>query len=577
MKVRTGDNSENIEVTNQWYRTAVNTAIIGGAFSLFVLTLIVTNYFRLSVSLPKLEENLENLKLEIRTRPDDKQLLQRIRQLDLEIREDRIRRQHFSRKGSYVLLGSLALLLIGAKCAATFKKKLPAPRQREDKWDRQVREATCARWAVSGGLVILGSAALFLATRPRIDFSAADAGTTLYPSMEEISKNWPRFRGPGGLGISAYTNIPVKWNGKTNEGIIWKSKVPLAGHNSPVVWDDRVFVSGANRNTREVYCFDASSGRLLWTGDVQSASPRTSKRLEVTKETGFAAPTAVTDGRHVCAIFANGDVGCFDFAGRKVWAINLGVPDNTYGHASSLAMYRNLLLIQYDQASVEDEKSKLIALNAFSGDTVWEMKRPVSSSWASPIVADMNDKPQLIACSDPWAIAYNPTNGAELWRAECLGGEIAPSPIYAGGLIFAVEPYAKLVAIKPDGHGDVTKTHIAWSIEDIAPDICCPVSNGKLIFLLATEGFLACYKTKDGTKLWEKEMDNDFLASPSLVGDNLYLLTREGVMIIVKAGAEYRELTRCELGETCYASPAFADGRIYIRGVENLYCIGNKD
>jgi outer membrane protein assembly factor BamB len=267
----------------------------------------------------------------------------------------------------------------------------------------------------------------------------------------------------------------------------------------------------------------------------------------------------------------------------------LGIPDSSYGYASSLAMYRNLILIQYDQGGPDDGISRLIALDGFSGQTVWETKRPVPNSWSSPIVTKVGDQFQLITCGDPWVIAYDPAKGTELWRAKCLYGDIAPSPTYANGLVFAIEPYSKLVAIRPDGRGDVTETHIAWSTEEGGPDICSPVSNGELIFLLATEGFLTCYKVADGKRLWEQDLRENFFASPSLVpapasgeasrgsgGDKLYLLTEDGVMFIVQAGPEYKELARCELGEECRASPAFADGRIYIRGLENLYCIGKK-
>jgi outer membrane protein assembly factor BamB len=295
------------------------------------------------------------------------------------------------------------------------------------------------------------------------------------------------------------------------------------------------------------------------------------------EDTGFAASTAVTDGRRVCAIFATGDVGCFNFQGKELWIRNLGVPDSAYGYASSLAMYRNLLLIQYDQGAAEDEKSKLIALDTFTGRTVWETKRAVPNSWSSPIVIEVEGQPQIITCGDPWVIAYNPTNGTEIWRAKCLGGEIAPSPIYTAGLIIAIEPYTTVVAIRPDGQGDVTETHVAWKVDENTPDISCPVSNGEFIFLLTTEGFLTCYKTADGTKLWEQDLQKNFLASPSLVGERLYMLSEKGVMYIAEAGAEYKQVSRCELGEECYASPAFMDARIYIRAKHNLYCIGTAD
>jgi outer membrane protein assembly factor BamB len=562
------------ETVSPWRQTAVRTAVVGGVFSLIVLALLSMNYYRRVVVDAGLTEELDRLKLEFAGQPDNEQLGSRIRRLDLQVRQDRIRRLDFSRRGSYLLVGGIAVFLIGTKSARTFKKKLPSPQPQGDERELQIRKAMQARRAVTVGSVALGVFVLLVTLTPTIDFSGSDAAGTSYPSADEISKNWPRFRGPGGAGLSAYTGVPTHWNGTTGEGILWKSKVPLPGYNSPVVWDNRVFLTGADANESVVYCFDALSGEPMWQGQIGRIPVRTGEPLEEAPDSGFAASTAVTDGRRVCAIFANGDVACFDIEGKKLWVANLGVPESTYGYATSLAMYRNLLVVQYDQATAEDEKSKLIALSVFSGQPLWQTNRPVSNSWTSPIVIRVGDQDQIITCGDPWVIAYAPATGAELWRAECLGTDVAPSPIYAGGLVIAIEPYAKLVAIKPDGRGDVTKTHVAWSIDKDAPDICTPVSNGKLLFVLTSSGTLTCCNVADGKKLWESDVDGSFQASPSLVGDRLYLLSDKGVMFIAKVGSEYTELARCELGEPCYASPAFADGRIYIRGKDNLYCIG---
>jgi outer membrane protein assembly factor BamB len=615
----------NTKVTSQWYHTAVAAAIIGGVFSLIVLELILFNYFQRTVAEPKRADELEELKIQLRqslndsqllsqiqeldiksipdpnhakklkllksefpANPQDQQLLSKlrnvymqirqdkIRELDLQIRQIRMRRWDFSHRGSYLLLGGVVVFLIGIKSAQSYKKKLPAPQPPPNRLNEQLRRAIYARWTVTVGLTLLASAALFLATRNWIDFTAADTTTASFPTMEEIRKNWPRFRGPGGLGVSAYTNVPANWNGTTGEAILWKTRVPLPGHNSPIVWGDRLFVTGADPNVRELYCFDAISGKLLWDRPVKSAS-RDTEPIDVFEDTGFAASTAVTDGRRVCAIFATGDVACFNFKGKEIWTRNIGVPDSAYGYASSLAVYRNLLLIQYDQGAADDELSKLIALDTFTGRTVWETKRPVPNSWSSPIVAEVSAQTQIITCGEPWVIAYNPTNGTEIWRAECLGGEIAPSPIYTADLIIAIEPYSTLVAIRPDGSGDVTKTHIAWKADEITPDISCPVSNAEFIFIMTTEGLLTCCKTVDGTKLWEKEFQKNFLASPSIVGNHLYMLSEKGVMYIAEIGAEYKEVAKCQLGEQCYASPAFMDGRIYIRAKNNLYCIGTTN
>ena len=397
-------------------------------------------------------------------------------------------------------------------------------------------------------------------------------------SAQDPSKNWPSFRGPEGNGVSAYTNVPARWDAKTGEGILWKTRVPLPGHNSPIVWGDRVFLTGGDPNELAVFGFDGPSGKLLWRGDLTRAPLKADEEpLEPSEYTGWAAPTAVTDGRGVYAIFATGDIAGFDFSGKKIWQKSLGTPDNAYGHASSLAIHQNLVLVQYDQGVVEDEMSAMIALDGSTGQVVWRKKRPVDNSWSSPVVVRVGDAFQVLTCSLPWVIAYEPAKGTELWRADCLAGEMAPSPIYANGLVFVIEPYNELIAIKPDGKGDVTKTHIAWIIDEGGPDICSPVSDGQRIFMLGTEGLLSCHNTSDGKKLWEHDLREYFLASPSLVGKNLYLLSEKGVTYIIEAADEYKELAKFELGEECHASPAFVDGRIYIRGIEHLYCIGNRD
>ncbi len=566
--------TEKKQTQNAWYRCAITTAVISAAFVVVVSVFFILNYIQIRNEDITLEEDLVAQKAQVQERPDDQQLLSQIRERDLRYRQQWFQRQYRSRMGSYLLIGGIAFFLICLKWADTQKKKPPHPGQFTGKSYEHIQQATFARWSVAAVILIFGSTALLFATKPAIDLAELESTDTPWPSMEQVNKNWPYFRGPNGNGISAYTNIPTKWNGGTGEGILWKTKVPLPGNNSPVVWNERVFLSGADPNENKVFCFDAASGELLWTGNVAHTS---GEQLEnIMEDTGYAAPTMATNGRRVYAIFVTGDVGCFDFNGRKVWEKSLGIPESSYGYASSLVMYQNLLLIQFDQGTAEDGLSSMIALDGSSGRVVWQTKRPVSNAWTSPIVVKVGDQYQLITASDPFVIGYDPANGEELWRVNCLGADEAPSPIYAGGLVFVIEPYSKLVAIKPDGRGDVTETHIAWKIEEGGPDICSPASNGELIFMLSSEGWLSSYKLSDQKKVWEKDLKGFFTASPSLVGNKLYLLSQKGVMHIAESGSEYKELTVNGLGEKCNASPAFVDGRIYIRGVENLYCIGNK-
>ncbi|MHC5060893.1 MAG: PQQ-binding-like beta-propeller repeat protein [Planctomycetota bacterium] len=577
--MKTVNDNENVDVraASASYQMALWSAIAGGVFSAVVLVFLVVNYVQIKVLDPIRAERLELMKVKLIGQPSSAELLPQIRQLDMDIRADRIRRLVFSRRGGYLLLGGLVVFVAGLKWTVVANRKLPMPEAVGDKQALQVRQACMARWTVAAGLGLFGIAALVIALRPQIDLAGDAAKIRPYPSIEEIGNNWAGFRGPEGSGISAYTNIPDKWNGKTGEGIIWKTKVPINSYNSPVVWEGRVFLSGAKKTKRQVYCFDAVGGQLLWTGDVSGSVGSSPATVSVSTDTGFAASTVVTDGRRVYAVFANGDIASFDFDGNHIWTRNLGSPDSSYGYASSLAMYQNLVLVQYDQGMLEDAKSRMIALDGFSGLVVWEVKRPVSASWTSPIVAKVGDGHQLITRGEPWVIGYDPASGAELWRAECDGTDVAPSPVYAGGLVFAVSPYNELFAVKADGQGDVTKTHIAWVGEDGIPDICSPVSNGEQVFLLTTSGTLTCYSLADGQMLWEEDLDANFMASPSLVGNRMYLLSEKGVMLIAEVGAAYKELARCELGDKTQACPAFADGRIYIRGRKNLYCIGNAN
>ncbi len=603
MMKRVSDMTNGESTWRAWYRACVGVALVAGVFSLVVCVLLVANYLQIRLSDPLDSEELAALRATLRLEPNDDSIKERIRELDLELREEYFRRREFSRRGVYLLAAGIVVFLIGARLAVRYHEKLPMPREKSD---AESRDVTMARWSVGIFGVILGVAALVLAvlysgppyrvaiTGPEVPGPGGGGPGAGYPSPEEIRENWPRFRGPGGLGVSAYTNIPTSWDGKTGEGILWKAAIPLPGKNSPIVWDDRVFVTGADEENRAVYCFDANSGELLWQRAVENVPSSSPEPPEVSDDTGFAAPTAVTDGRRVYAMFANGDLICFDFDGNQVWARSMGPLNNIYGHASSLAMYRNLVLVLLDQGGAEDGISELLAIDGASGRTVWKAPRPVPNSWASPIVIDTGEREEIITSANPWVIAYEPATGVELWRAECLGGDVAPSPIYAGGLVFVTNAYELLVAIRPGGQGNVTETHIVWTAEDGLPDICSPLSNGELVFLLETYGLLTCYDAKDGSKVWEEDLGETFTASPSMVGDRVYLLTEDGVMIIVQAlgkldqknsdspsantreaGREFQEIGRCELGEGSSACPAFMDGRIYIRGEENLYCIGS--
>jgi outer membrane protein assembly factor BamB len=393
------------------------------------------------------------------------------------------------------------------------------------------------------------------------------------PSSDGPPANWARFRGSDGNAIYPQSDVPLSCDVKTGANVAWSVEVPAVGFSSPVIWGDRVFLSGGDEKRWGVMCFDVTSGKLLWQSDVPPAVGGTAGKFEVPDQCGMAAGTVATDGRHVYAMFANGDLAAFDFDGKLAWAKNLGIPKNSYGHASSPIPWRDRVIVQFDQGDTDEHLSKLYAFDGATGAMVWQTPRPAGSSWATPIVFEAAGKSQLVALAVPWVISYAANDGSEIWRAEVLDGEVTPSPIFSDGTLFVISPSNKLQTIRPDGHGDVSKSHLGWEVEDGVPDVPSPVSDGELVFVVDSSGVLTCYDARDGSKQWNHDFGEEFSASPSIAGHHVYLVTRKGTLLVIDAAREFKELGRSALGESVIASPAFAGGRIFIRGAKHLICL----
>ncbi|NMC19215.1 MAG: PQQ-binding-like beta-propeller repeat protein [Thermogutta sp.] len=414
---------------------------------------------------------------------------------------------------------------------------------------------------------------------------AASSGTVPTPAgggedcapPEEYARFWPRFRGPDGSGISAHDDVPTVWNAETGENIAWKSPVPLPGNNSPVVWEDKVFVTGADKDRRVVYCFQAATGEKVWECEVPGTPESTAAPPKVLADTGLAAPTVATDGRRVYAVFANGDVGAVDLAGKLIWHKSLGIPENIYGHASSLCTYHDRVIVQFDQGSPDDDLSKLYAFDGKTGHVVWEVSRQTANSWTTPIIFHDGRREQLITVADPFVISYHPADGKEWWRFEGTTGDCGPSPIFHGGLVVAGGEYSYyMYGIRADGEGDVTKTHLAWELEEGLPDTCSPLAVETRLILLSASAVMTCYNSETGEKLWEHEFPEDmFTASPGWAGGKIYLFANAGKCYVGTVSDEGFQIEHeNSLGEECVTSPAFQPGCIFIRGKQHLIRIG---
>ena len=367
------------------------------------------------------------------------------------------------------------------------------------------------------------------------------------------------------------TNPPFAWSATNKDGIVWRSAIPAPGHSSPIVWGERVFISGGTAAKREVFCYNAWTGALLWRRAVENVPGSPTTVPEVSEDVTYAASTMATDGRCVFAMFANGDLAALNFDGEIIWSKSFWPLTNSYGFATSLAIWRTNLLIQLDQGDTDAAGSKLISLECANGRALWERSRPVPASWATPVIIEAAGKTQIITAASPWVIAYSPADGNELWRAKLLENEVVPSPVFAGGLVFIVNPGVKMIALRPDGAGEVTKTGVAWGTDENVPDISSPAAAADLVFTVTSGGIVTCFESKDGKKIWEKNLEMGVQASPGTLGGRLFILGADGALVTLQAGREFHEIRRSQLPDKFTASPAFAGGRMFVRGLTNLY------
>lgn len=557
--------------TAYWTATAV--AFLSGAFALFIAINLTVNQLRLKRADPLNSAVLEDLRGELREQPQNESLKTEIREFDLLARKAYFTSLSFSNAGAWLLLAGLTISLGALKIAANLSRRGPRPGKYEQK-DESLEFASQARESLAAALAIMGIVVLFVffvsekpigfsAPKPdEADGRAAARADNLHESMR---LNWPAFRGRNGIGIAHYSNAPTAWNGATGENVLWKKPVPRRGFSSPIVWSNRVFLTCADEQARELLCYDGGTGALLWRQEVGIVPGMPPELPEVSEDTTYAAATAATDGRFIFAIFGTGNIVCFDFEGEKQWVRHLVDVENIYGHASSLITYRDLLYVQID----DDNRGRVFALDTETGDTVWLARRELEPCWSSPIIAPAGSGPQLVVSGNPLLIGYDPESGEKLWEYECLGGEVASSPAFADDVVFSANEYAVLAALKL-----AEPIELAWEAFDALPNVSSPLATGQRLFVSTGYGVLNCYDSATGEMLWTQEFEDGFYSSPILSGERVYLMDRAGVMHIFRDSDEYEPIAACELGEAAATIPAIMDGRIYIRGVESLFCIG---
>jgi outer membrane protein assembly factor BamB len=396
-----------------------------------------------------------------------------------------------------------------------------------------------------------------------------------------MAQEWPMFRGPNGLGVGPDQPAPVKFDGKAGENLLWKVKLDARGESSPVIAGDKVFVTGGDTEKRWLFCYNAKDGALLWKQEVKWGKPAKKKKPKDAEEEESEEPelkdyvasnTPATDGKRVYVAFATGDIVAFDLAGKKVWSTCLWPIQSGFGWCSSLLIHKNKLVAQLDHDG--ESGSALIAFDCDTGKQLWKTKRNAGDSFQSPILAETKSGTQIVTSSAGVMNGYNADTGEEIWSASCGGSDDSPSPAYANDIVVAVHSADMTYAVKTDGKGNVTKTHVIWTKDDAA-EAASPVAKGNLAFVAHDEK-LSCYALDSGKELWSHELEEKAYASLVIVGDKGYFIGQSGQGFVFQAADKFKELGKFNVGEGSDSTPAFSNGRIYIRGNRHLWCFGEK-
>ena len=576
-----------------------NIAIVTAIFMVVLTIMLGVSYYQMQRVSPLQSEVMQTLKTLNEGNEDNEALQQQIRQLDLISRKAYFVQEWQLKSGIYILLVMSIVLAVSLNLYYKETKTLPDKQLDPiDEWMNKSRSRKYITWSstVAAAVVILVLALQNINFKGIMDKGindtddiVADAKSDGEASPEPVANDSVQteqvadtlkkeddglpvpkitsnaFRGNNSSAVSSARGIATNWNLKSKKNILWQVAIPKHGYNSPVINGRNVFITGADKSARELYCYDVYTGELKWTVKADKIPGSPSSMPKVNADTGLAASTVATNGQQVCAIIATGDVICADMEGKRLWAKNLGVPDNHYGYASSLLMYGNALIIQYQNNS----NGKVVALNAKNGNQLWSKASKDKIAWSSPIIASLGGKPALVVMGNPAITAYNPTNGAELWRVDCMSGEVGASPASSGGLVYGASEYAKCIAI----NGTTGET--VWEASDYLPECSSLCATKNFVFCATSYGMVCAYDAKTGELKKEHDLTTPFYSSPVVADGKVYLFSNSGKAYIFSA-SDFSLITSFETGEKTFATPAFTDGMMVVRTDKSLYCVGKK-
>ena len=385
--------------------------------------------------------------------------------------------------------------------------------------------------------------------------------------------DWPQFRGPTGLGYTGERDLPLTWNAKTGENIAWHAPLPKSDnpYSSPIVSGDRVFLTCVTNEplTHRVLCFAKADGKPLWDASVEPG-PLILKDLRG----GYCAPTPCTDGKLVYAVFGSAVIAALDFEGKEVWRKTLANIAFDVALGSSPILFGDTVILDCDQTG---KTSSIVAFDKATGEIRWEAKRPETGfAHSTPVIVDVAGKPQMLVSATGAIQGLDPASGKILWWCSAQGD--ASSPAFDGRVVFSDSGRGgKAVCVDPTGAGDVTKTHLKWTIPQISEGLSSAIIVGDSVWRTHSPEILKCFKLTDGALAFSERLPGvSTWASPITTADGRIYFASAGRSYVLKAGDKLEVLATNEIGEESRASPAVSDGKIFLRGGKNLYCIGKK-
>jgi outer membrane protein assembly factor BamB len=397
---------------------------------------------------------------------------------------------------------------------------------------------------------------------------------SLVAGITAQAEPWPGWRGPRGDGTCTEQNVPTNWD---VSHALWKTEIPGRGHASAIVWGDRVCTITGLPATKErvLLCLDRTSGKILWQQTVVQGP------LEpLNKENSHASGTPATDGERVYVTFRVGDdivVAAHELAdGKQLWLVRPGTHTGEWGFSNEPVLFKDKVILDGDSKG----DSFLVALRRTDGKTLWRVPRTHQGiSYSAPLIRTMAGRTQLVQCGDRCVASFDPDTGQPLWMVDGPSEEFVATPTYSekAGLVFISSSWPRrvLLAIRPDGRGDVTQTHVVWRDTAGAPYVPSLLIAGDFLLSVNTAGVAFCYEAATGKVLWQEKLGRHH-ASPVLVGGLVFFINDDGQINVVKPGVTFERVAQYEMGESCYASPAISDGQVFLRGFQHLFCLGRK-